>query len=109
MTEQARQRELAYAIASATNGASTERSPEQAENGNGRFVPSEERGDAPLEQAGAVRARMERGRLESEDRRDRLASQRDEAAQERDKLATQRDHDAAICDQEALELDGRET
>jgi diguanylate cyclase (GGDEF)-like protein len=108
MTEQARQRELAYAFASATNGAATERSPEQAENGNGRFVPSEERGDAPLEQAGAVRARMERERLESEDRRDRLASQRDEAAQERDKLAAQRDHDAAICDQEALELDGRE-
>jgi diguanylate cyclase (GGDEF)-like protein len=109
MTEQARQRELAYAIASPTNGATKERSPEQAEDGNGRFVPSEERGDAPLEQAGAVRARMERERLESEDRRDRLASQRDKAAQERDKLAAQRDHDAAICDQEALELDGRET
>jgi diguanylate cyclase (GGDEF)-like protein len=109
MTEQARQRELAYAIASATNGAAKERSPEQAEDGNGRFVPSQERGDAPLEQAGAVRARMERERLESEDRRDRLASQRDKAAQERDKLAAQRDHDAAICDQEALELDGRET
>jgi diguanylate cyclase (GGDEF)-like protein len=109
MTEQARQRELAYAIASATNGAAKERSPEQAEDGNGRFVPSQERGDAPLEQAGAVRARMERERLESEDRRDRLASQRDKAAQERDKLAAQRDHDDAICDQEALELDGRET
>jgi diguanylate cyclase (GGDEF)-like protein len=108
MTEQARQRELADAIAAATNGAAQERSPQPAENGNGRFVPSEERGDAPLEQAGAVRARMERERLDSEERRDRLASQRDKAAQERDKLAARRDHDAAICDQEALELDGRE-
>jgi diguanylate cyclase (GGDEF)-like protein len=107
-TRQARQRELAHAIASATNGAAKERSPEQAENGNGRFVRSEERGGASLERAGAIRLRAERERLEIEDLRDRLASERDKAAEERDGLAAQRDHDAAVCDREALELDGRE-
>jgi diguanylate cyclase (GGDEF)-like protein len=107
MTEQARLRELADAIASAPNGAAKERAPEQAENGNERFVPSDERGDASLERVNAI-SLPARARPEVEDLRDRLASQRDEAAQERDELAAQRDHDAAICDQEALELDGRE-
>ena len=105
MTRRARQRELAHAIASATNGAAKERSPQRAQNGNGRFVPSEER--ASLERANGISLRA-RERLEIEDLRDRLASERDNAAQERDGLAAQRDHDAAICDQEALELDGRE-
>jgi diguanylate cyclase (GGDEF)-like protein len=105
MTRRARQRELAHAIASATNGAAKERSPQRAQNGNGRIVPSEER--ASLERANGISLRA-RERLEIEDLRDRLASERDKAAQERDGLAAQRDHDAAIGDQEALELDGRE-
>jgi diguanylate cyclase (GGDEF)-like protein len=108
MTEQRRQRELASALASATNGAAKERSPEQGKNGNGRFVPSEARGDASPERAGAIRGRTAREWLEVEDLPDELASRRDKAAQERDELAAQRDHDAAVRDQEALELDGRE-
>jgi diguanylate cyclase (GGDEF)-like protein len=94
-------------MASATNGAAKERSRQQAQNGNGRFAPSEERGDASLEQASVI-SLAPRERLEIEDFRDWLASQRDEAAQERDELAAQRDREAAICDQEAVELDRRE-
>jgi diguanylate cyclase (GGDEF)-like protein len=107
MTRQARKRELADAMASATNWAAKERSPQQAQNGSGRFVPSEERRDGSLEQADVISV-APRERLEVEDFRDWLASQRDKAAQERDELAAQRDREAAICDQEALELDGRE-
>jgi diguanylate cyclase (GGDEF)-like protein len=104
MTGRARPREPAGA--SATNGAAKGRSPQQTKNGNGRFVPSGQRGDASFEQVAVSLAARER--LEVEDFRDWLASQRDKAAQERDELAAQRDRGAAICDQEASELDGRE-
>jgi diguanylate cyclase (GGDEF)-like protein len=80
MNGQARERELAHAMAST--------------NGNGRFVH-------------ASPGRAPEG-LEIEDLRDQVASRRDKAAQERDELAAQRDREAAICDQEALELDGHE-
>jgi diguanylate cyclase (GGDEF)-like protein len=108
MTGEARSRELRAAMASAANGAAKERSPANAENGNGRFVSSEERQDISDGRDGAMGDRAARERLEVEDLRDRLASERDKAAQERDELAAQRDYDAAICDQEAFELDERE-
>jgi hypothetical protein len=55
ITGQARQRALAHARASATNWAAKERSPHQAENENGRFVPGEARGHAfPERHAAAV-------------------------------------------------------
>jgi diguanylate cyclase (GGDEF)-like protein len=108
MSELARQRELAQAVAAARNGGTTPHFPEQATNGNGQFAPEEQRGDASAKRAGSIRAWILREPMEIAEGRDRLACERDKEARGRDELAARRDNDAALCDEEALELDERD-
>jgi diguanylate cyclase (GGDEF)-like protein len=107
MDQQARQRELAQALAAAGNGGASQPSPEQAANGNGQLAPEEQNGDRP-KRTYAFRAQTLGGRLDVDDVPHRLAGERDKAARERDELAARRDKDAALCDEAALEQDDRD-